>query len=650
MFARFAAFVAAALMLMVAAGPAVAAPAGPPPLEAYGKLPGIDMAALSPSGRYYALVGDVGGDRRLVVIDAAGKPVMVAPVGDHKVRDLVWAGDDHVLLFTSVATGLGPRFRLLKYEVGQLLVLNIKTRKNFWALTEGVNGNGVWGFHGVRLIDGHWYAYLGGLRLKKSQTSGRVLFTDNHPDLFRVDLDTNETRLVAEDQGGDSTRTWVVGFKGAVDAIFDYDQRDGDWQIRAPGKPAVAKGVDRFGDTLLAGKGRTDGTVIYRERTPEGEDAWYEVRLDTGQKLTLFRGIHIAEQFRDPWTGVWIGYRRDADRPDNRFFDEAIQDRVRAAQLAFPGLNMRLKSWDLLFSRLIVQTDGPGDPGTWWLVDIASGRADEIGRSFPQLRAADVGAVRVVSYTAADGLPMAGVLTLPPGKETKNLPLLVLPHDGPAQRDYPQFNWIAQAFASKGYAVFQPNFRGSEGYGAEFREAGQRQWGRKMQTDISDGVAELARQGLVDPKRACIMGQSYGGYAALAGVTLQQGLYRCAVAVAPITELTRMRFYLGDKNGRVGPTLRNFRAEVGSEDELAAVSPARLAARADAPVLLIHGKDDTEVPIEQSRMMERALREAGKPVEFLQLAGEDHWLSREETRLAMLKAAVAFVERHNPAD
>jgi dipeptidyl aminopeptidase/acylaminoacyl peptidase len=641
MFARLAASIAAVLMFTLAAVPATAAP----PLEAYGKLPGIDMAALSLSGRYYAMVGEVAGERRLVVVEVGGKPVTVAPIGDHKVRDLVWAGDDHVLLFTSRSTGLGPRFKLLKYEVGELLVLNPKTKQSFWALTKGADGNGVWGYHGVRLIGGKWYAFLGGLKFNKALT-GRAIFKDSHPDLFRVDLQSGDAKLIDEDDGGFSVRSWVVGAQGSVDAVLDYDQRSGEWAVRRPGQQPLASGVDQFGDTLLAGKGRQDGTVIYRERDADGEDSWIETRLDTGGKLVLFRGIHIADQFRDPWTDVWIGYRRDADRPDNRFFDEAIQDRVRAAQHAFPGMNVQLKSWDLLFGHLIVHTDGRGDAGTWWLADIATGRAEEIGRSYPLVRTADVAPVSVVNYTAADGMEMAGVLTLPPGREAKGLPLVVMPHDGPAERDYPQFDWFAQAFASRGYAVFQPNFRGSEGYGVAFRQAGYGQWGGKMQTDISDGVAELARQGIVDPGRACIVGQAYGGYAALAGVTLQKGLYRCAVGVAAITDLDRMRNFLANKYGRVGPALHDFDAEVGRE--LEAISPARQAARADAPVLLIHGKDDTEVPIDQSRTMERALRAEGKPVAFVELPGEDHWLSREDTRLAMLKAAVGFVEQHNP--
>src|SRR6202007_2715282 len=129
------------------------------------------------------------------------------------------------------------------------------------------------------------------------------------------------------------------------------------------------------------------------------------------------------------------------------------------------------------------------------------------------------------------------------GREAKGLPLVVMPHGGPEAHDRPGFDWWAQAFASRGYAVFQPNFRGSDGSGDAFRDAGFGQWGRKMQTDISDGVAELARRGIVDPKLVCIVGASYGGYAALAGVTLQHGLYRCAVSYAGVANMDSMQIY-----------------------------------------------------------------------------------------------------------
>jgi len=212
----------------------------------------------------------------------------------------------------------------------------------------------------------------------------------------------------------------------------------------------------------------------------------------------------------------------------------------------------------------------------------------------------------------------------------------------------PGFDWIAQSFASRGYAVFQPNFRGSTGYGEGFVHAGNGEWGRKMQTDISDGLAELVRQGIVDPARVCIVGANYGGYAALAGVSLQQGVYRCAVAYAGLSDLNRL---IDDKDSASASDpmlMRNLKTEVGQGRDLKLVSPIRFAGNVSVPVLLIHGKDDTVVNLSQSSRMADALRHAGKQVDFITLPGEDHWLSKGETRLAMLQAAVDFVMKNNP--
>jgi dipeptidyl aminopeptidase/acylaminoacyl peptidase len=266
-----------------------------------------------------------------------------------------------------------------------------------------------------------------------------------------------------------------------------------------------------------------------------------------------------------------------------------------------------------------------------------------------------VGPSRIVVYKAADGLEIHGVLTLPPGRSPKDLPLVVIPHGGPQSHDSLGFDWQAQAFANHGYAVFQPNFRGSDGYGLAFRNAGFGQWGRKMQTDISDGVAELARQGVIDPKRACIFGGSYGGYAALAGVTVQQGLYRCAVSYSGVTDLHSMFAFVYppwfDGQSAGSRYMRKFfGVEFLDDPVLRKYSPAKLADHADAPILLIYGEDDSVVPVDQSLEMERALRAAGKPVEILSIKGEDHWLSKDATRKQVLGAALAFVQKYNPPD
>ena len=207
---------------------------------------------------------------------------------------------------------------------------------------------------------------------------------------------------------------------------------------------------------------------------------------------------------------------------------------------------------------------------------------------------------------------------------------------------------------SQGYAVFQPNFRGSD-LDRRFREAGYGEWGRKMQSDLSDGVRHLADQGVVDPKRVCIAGRGYGGYAALAGVTVQTGVYRCAISVGGIADLRKFLQWANWKAGG-GNTLTErqwdrFLGVTGRGDAaLPAISPSQHVSTSTVPVLLIHGRDDTVVPYEQSEVMAKALQHGGRPVEFVTLDKEDHWLSRSPTRLKMLEATVAFLKVNNPPD
>jgi dipeptidyl aminopeptidase/acylaminoacyl peptidase len=217
-------------------------------------------------------------------------------------------------------------------------------------------------------------------------------------------------------------------------------------------------------------------------------------------------------------------------------------------------------------------------------------------------------------------------------------------------RDEPGFDWWAQAMASRGYAVLQVNYRGSAGFGWNFLKAGFGEWGRKMQTDLSDGVRHLAAEGIVDPKRVCIVGASYGGYAALAGATLDPGVYRCAASIAGPSDMRRFVVWSKTQSGIEAQRYwsRFMGAEALRDPVLQQISPAMNADKTEIPILLIHGRDDTVVPLEQSQIMERALQKAGKPVEMVVMPGEDHWLSRGDTRLQMLSSVVGFLEKHNP--
>jgi dipeptidyl aminopeptidase/acylaminoacyl peptidase len=634
-----------AAVLLFGMNPAAAAP---PPLSIYGNLPGFETAALSPSGSKVALIGTVAGSRRLIIQKVDGELIHQVLIGDHKLRDISWSGEDQVLIEVTSTVELGTDFVADKAELRSIGVLAASGGDLRWIFSrDTMIPDVVFGTYGFAERKGERFGYFGGLTLERG-TDGKPRLQSGSPDLYEVNMKTGTARRIAF-HGEDVDRDWVVDATGEVVATLDMRPDSGTWTLKNASSKIIATGRNRYGRIRLLGLGRTPGTILYADQDEAGNDNWFELSLAGGEPVTVLDGVGVARRYEDKVTRQLIGYSEQGDYPVAHFFDTRRDKIAKATHRAFPNRRMTIVDWSDSFDHLIVNTEGSEDAGAWWLVDIKTRAAKDLGISYP-LAPEDVGQVKMVSYKAADGLEMAGVLTLPPGREAKNLPVIMLPHGGPTSRDYPGFYWWAQALASRGYAVFQPNFRGSSGYTIAFQRAGHGQWGRKMQTDISDGLAELARQGIVDPKRACIMGASYGGYAALAGVTLQQGLYRCAVSVAGIGDVRKMVASEQRMAGYDRTLSRALKQEIGAGSNLEAISPINFANKADAPILLIHGKDDTVVEFDQSSDMAAALRRAKKPVEFLTLQGEDHWLSRSQTRLAMLEAAVAFVEKHNPPD
>ena len=631
---------------------------GPPPLSLYGQLPGFEMAAVSASGDHVALVAKVDGVRRMVVIDAAKQPVASAKVGNVKVRGIEWAGDQFVLIHYSQTIGLGAEFTTNKTEASSVLVVPVDGSKP-WAVfdkVESVTG-GVQATYGVLQRDGRWYGYFGGVTRNYTAYSGYSLpFGMMLPDLYEVDLQTRKIHQIAKRPDGEGLyRDWLVDGTGAVGAILEIADTSGSWTIYNARHTKLATGTDPKGQVSLIGFTPDGASVIYsRHDDKDARNHWFSVPLAAGASAPYLEEVSVKATFEDRGHRL-IGYTSDIAGNESHFFDPRQEKIYKASQKAFPGLHMSLLDNNDAFDRLLVTTTGPGDPISWWLVDIHTGSADTLGQSYPMVEG-DVGPMKMVPYAAGDGLKMEGVLTLPPaqllqGGLAKALPAVILPHGGPfGFYDTAGFDWIAQAFASRGYAVFQPNFRGSGGYGEPFEKAGYAEYGRKMQSDISDGLAELVRQGIVDPKRVCIVGASYGGYAALAGVTLQQGLYRCAVSYAGMSDLSKMVGTEMADSDNDQMLYRNLKEEVGEGRSLRDASPINFVNRISVPVLLIHGKDDTVVNFEQSTAMRDAMQHAGKAVEFVTLPGTDHWLSGGETRLAMLQASVDFVLKNNPPD
>ncbi|MDO9610079.1 MAG: S9 family peptidase [Brevundimonas sp.] len=647
------AFAVAALVCVGTTG-AWAQNEAPPPLEAYGATPAIEYIELSPSGDLVARITVVGETRAIAVTRmTTGEHLFAADVGDVKVRDLRWIGENRVLVVTSQTRGIAmlgvPRSELF---FGQVLDLEKKKLVQVLDRTPDV------------------LAVLYGSASIRNTQDGDALFvrgvniTTDQIDLHRIDLRTGRGRSVASMDR--ETDDYVLDGEGEVIALARYVERTGRWSLRLPKGNGFREvwAVDALVDTpSFHGMGRTPRTIIIgadrpdlaqQETDSETSDVLFEVNVDTGEWTRLPFEHHPDFLVHHPQTRLLIGGgRTEEDGVRYEFLEPQASRRWRSIERAFKDKAPRLMSWNDDLSLIVVFTD-TGEAGQYQLVDFDRGVADSLAESYPTIAPEQVGVVRPIHYAAQDGLDIPGYLTLPPGvSEPSGLPLVVLAHGGPASQDVAGFDWWAQALASRGYAVLQANFRGSTGYGLAFMEAGYGEWGRKMQTDLSDGVRWLAQEGIIDPSRVCIVGASYGGYAAMAGLTLDAGVYRCGVAVAGVSDLRRMVNWEARQEGRNdSQTVRYWNRFMGAarlnDRALDALSPARLADTVDSPLLLIHGKDDTVVHIEQSRIMAEAMRRAGKPVEFIELQGEDHWLSRADTRQQMLRETVRFLEANNP--
>ena len=638
----------AALLASLLVVPGAALAEAPPPLSAYGALPEVEDAAISATGRNIAVLTTVEGTRLLAFFGPDMQVFRTIEVGDIKVRYFDWIDDDRLLLVSSKTEKLWG-FTTDKIEMRSAQIIPVTYAGKIEIVFDNNKNlvDAIFGDYGVRRVGDTFTGYFGAIKLRRDSIDGLV-FEHGRPFLYEVDLALNTARQKDGSALEGVDREWVVGADGSVAAIFDLDMNDGTWRLTAGDGTKIASGEQPAGRASVVGLGYDGSTVIYAERDANGSSNWFEVPLTGGTPRPFLAGADVERLYWDPATGHLAGYLDGDEGP--KFASAQHQSAVSRVRKAFSAFDMRIVDWTGDFGKMLVRTSGNGDSGSWYVVDLATMKATGFAWERLAIEPDRVGPISTFAYTASDGLEMDGILTLPPGREAKDLPVIVLPHGGPHSEDDAEFDWWAQALASRGYAVLQPNFRGSTNRSQAFKLAGYGEWGRKMQTDLSDGLAALAAEGIVDPSRACIMGASYGGYAALAGVTLQQGIYRCAVAVAPVSDLRDMYNEDYRASGDQFITKTALLEQLGPKDGWNAVSPRRSAASADAPILLIHGKDDTVVPYSHSARMADALKDAGKPYRLIALEGEDHWLSLSATRLQMLQAAVAFVEEHNPAD
>ena len=456
------AFVGCLAWLMVA-GAAQAASAAPP-LEAYGRLPAIDHVKMSPSGERIAYIGLQGDKRKLIVVDLAGKSLLTVDVGSAKVRGVEWAGDDHII--TKVTSTVS--MQNLPGDMSEVLsvaAFSISKHRGV-VIFGGHNGviQAVFGDEGVAKVGDHWYGYYGAYVLNPSGSVRRYF-----PSLMKVDLDSGALETVST--GSKQNIGWLVSPTGDLVAHNEYDEDTQTWRVVAGDTPSgetLASGKDPLGAARILGQGRRAGQVLIATDR-RGLGTIEEVSTGGGAPTEITDGGEIGGLVFDPKTGLWIGKSEESDDRNTTFLDPTLDATINKAFSLLPVQHARLVSESDDFQHLIAMTNSGNDSGTYWVIDVNAQTAKPVGRAYPDVGPAQTGVVSMVSWTAQDGLALHGVLTLPPGSTGRNLPLVVLPHGGPEARDYPDFDWWGQAFASRGYAVFQPNFRGSSGYGLAFR-------------------------------------------------------------------------------------------------------------------------------------------------------------------------------------
>ncbi|MGN6422898.1 MAG: alpha/beta hydrolase family protein [Asticcacaulis sp.] len=626
------------------------ASAGLPPAptpDMWAKSPAIEQISLADNGARLAFLRESGGRKTLFDIDLVTNKVQPIDIGTAKVDDITWLDDKHLLIST-FATGKEDIF------AGGRTTFDIKTVYNLDTIKINTLFSRVEGFKSFVLGGVHRIERAGVASLAAASVPVAGTQAGDGVCLYGFDLD-NPDRFSVLDRGTWNTEGWLLSRQGDLIARTSYDQKRRTWwlEYRNGGfwKEILRRDAD-LDSPGLWGLAR-DGKSLLISMPPETEgdsQNYYELSPDGQLSAPLLADPLNRSPLFDPYTYVHIGWSYYDGWSHHTYFDparQAIEDKAKAAA---DGYRVSVMDRGKDPNQIIMYTEGADDAGTFYYIDFNKGKTITVGELYPQIPAEWIAEKQAITYKAADGLEIEAYLTLPPNREAKNLPLVVFPHGGPQYRDGLGLDSEAETYATLGYAVLQPNFRGSSGYGLKFLQAGYGEWGRKMQTDLSDGVRFLAAQGLVDPKRVCIVGASYGGYAALAGATLDTGVYKCAVDVAGISDVQALLDSERPAGGDVvePASYRYLKRFLGDVTKLDEISPIKHIDKVSIPVLIVHGKDDTVVEFSQSSRMADAMKAAGKDVTFVQYDHEDHWETNESARTDMMKTITAFILKHNP--
>lgn len=649
----------AILLAGVSALAGAAQAAGPDAAAAFGAREAVQDISLSPDGTFVAYVVPAQGRGSAVLVsDIAngGEPKVVMSVQDPgaRISDCSWSAVERIVCTVSAAGDTGGQrltfTRLVAVNRDGTQLKMISSRESQTALAVMQNGGTIIDWTGGK---GDGWALITHAYVPEFSTGTRLAQMKQGLGVDRINTLTLARERVEQPRptaveyladGAGNVR--IMGTQG--EASSGYARDTISYSYRRKG----ASNWDKLSDVTFAGvleNGFNPYAVdaasdaVYGFERINGTRALVRVALDGSSKREVLFSrpdvdaadlVQVGRQHRV------VGVSYVTDRREVKLFDPVLQQTLSALGKALPKspiLNVVDASADE--NRLLIFAGSDIDPGQYYVFNRRTRELNAVLPVRPQLDGMTLSPVRAITYKAADGTSIPGYLTLPPGGSTKNLPAIVLPHGGPGARDEWGFDWLAQYFAHQGYAVLQPNFRGSTGYGdAWFQKNGFQSW-RTAVGDVNDAGRYLLSSGIAAPGKLGVVGWSYGGYAALQSSVLDPDLFKAIVAIAPVTDLNMVR-----EEARFFTNFPQVSAMIGQGAHVREGSPLQNVAQIKAPVLLIHGDKDDNVGVGESRAMASKLRGADKKVDYVEFAGLDHQLADTAARTELLTKSDAFLK------
>lgn len=618
-----------------------------PSIEAYAKNPSINHMSISPNGSIVSYQLNKEGRKFLVTQNIkTGEYLGGAGLGEMNLLRSYFIDENRVIVITSQFKSL---VGYKPFNVSTAFIFNIETKEFRQLLIPGYGiHKGQTGLGSIiGLSPDKKTAYMPALYVAPKRED----VADPIQALMKVSLDKKKKpkKFIG---GTHDTKRFFVNAAGEIIARERFNKGDSEHLIESKingNWKTVFSEITRWRYRGFVGLTPDRGSLVMTMTGRNGRVQYFTMSLQTGdisEPIFSRDDADVERVFTDVQQVVY-GVRYSGFKPSYEFFDKKITEKLQATQKAMPNNAFTLVDHTPDWSKIILKVEGQGQSGDYYL--LGKEGFSFIAASRNEFLPEHIFNVKEYQYTARDGLVIPTLITYPK-KTNKPMPTVILPHGGPESYDRIHFDWISQYLASKGILVVQPQFRGSDGFGIKHLIKGRGQWGKKMQHDLTDAVLALSKEKLINPEKVCIIGASYGGYAALAGATLSPDIYQCAVSINGISDIEKLLDYERSHRGSNSEAYQYWQAVINKHDLddefFKSISPIHHVEKVKIPVLLIHAENDKVVEFKQSDDFYDEMEDQDKKITLIELENDDHYLRKNESRITTLKAIDQFVIKH----